>query len=119
MGLLDFLFGVKVPADPPENRETLALLEEARRLARSGHAVFSMPADWIADTAEDIADSYGYRDNAPLVALLTELGENLIQQATVAALPSDLTVQYALKDVLAGVELRERLRDTLGVPPRP
>lgn len=113
MGLLDFLFGVKAPADPPENRETLALLEEARRLARSGHAVFSMPADWIADTAEDIADSYGYRDNAPLVALLTELGENLIQQATVAALPSDLTVQYALKDVLAGVELRERLRDTL------
>ena len=37
MGWWHALFGAHPPADPPENRETLRLLAEARRL--SHHAV--------------------------------------------------------------------------------
>jgi len=114
MGLLDFFFGtVNPPLDPPENRETLSLLDESRRLASQSHAAFLLPADWIDEAAADVAHAYGYGDQVPLIELLAELGRALIEQATVAALPNDLVVEHALKDVLAGVELRERLRDTL------
>lgn len=114
MGLRDLLFGsVRAPAHPRENADTLELLAEARRLAKDGAAVFLHPTDWLGEAAEAAACRYGYGGNAPLIHLLTELGQALTAQATAAALPDDLTVDYALRDVVAGVELRERLRDTL------
>lgn len=114
MGLLDFLWTpAKAPVDTPERRETLALLDEARRLADHSRAVFLDPGDWIGEEATAAADSFGFGGNAPLVQLLTDLGNALIEQVTVLALPEDFTVEHALKDVVAGVELRERLRDTL------
>lgn len=114
MGLLDFLWSpAKAPTNPRENRETLAMVEEARRLARQSRDSFLHPTDWLIEAASDAAHSYGYGGNAPLVKLLTELGQSLAEQATVAAVPEDFTVEHALRDVVAGVELRERLRDTL------
>lgn len=112
MGWLHALFGAHPPEDPPENRETLRLLEEAARLSKNARG--KLPdRDAIAYEATDVALCHGYPENSPLVSLLTDLGVALLDAATVAALPNDLTIQTALRDVLAGAELRERLRDTL------
>ena len=112
MGWWHSLFGAHPPEDPPENQETHRLLEEARRL--SHQAKGALPdRDAIAYEAKDAALAHGYNDRSPLVALLTDLGLALLDAATVTAVPNDLTVQQALRDVLAGAELRERLRDTL------
>jgi hypothetical protein len=112
MGWWHALFGAHPPADPPENRETLRLLEEARRLSQQARGTLP-DRDDLRYEAKDAALRHGYGEDSPLVELLTDLAVALIDAATVAALPNDLTVQQALRDVLAGAELRERLRDTL------
>ncbi|MCB0680386.1 MAG: hypothetical protein KDC32_05490 [Saprospiraceae bacterium] len=90
----------------------MALLDAARRLSKSARATLPDRAALIAQASE-IAWNRGYGDNQPVVDLLTRLAEALVDAATTEAVPNDLTVQTALKDVVAGVELRERLRDTL------
>lgn len=111
MGLWHILFGARPPSDPPENRETLRLLSEVRRLGEAARA--GLPdREAIRYEARDAALRQGFPDSSPLLELLSDLGEALLDAATVATLPNELTVQTALKDVLAGVELRERLRDT-------
>lgn len=112
MGWLHRLFGAHPPEDPPENRETLRLLEEARRLSQTAKGALP-DRDDLSYEAKDAALRQGYGEDSPLVELLTDLAVALIDAATVAALPNDLTIQTALRDILAGAELRERLRDTL------
>ena len=112
MGWLHRLFGAHPPEDPPENRETLRLLEEARRLSQTAKGALP-DRDDLSYEAKDAALRHGYGEDSPLVELLTDLAVALIDAATVAALPNDLTIQTALRDILAGAELRERLRDTL------
>lgn len=112
MGWLHFLFGAHPPEDPPENRETVRLLEEAARLSKNARG--KLPdRETVSYEAKDAALSHGYPENSPLVELLTDLAVSLLDAATVTAVPNDLTVQQAMRDVLAGAELRERLRDTL------
>lgn len=112
MGWLHRLFGAHPPEDPPENRETLRLLEEARRLSQTAKGALP-DRDDLSYEAKDAALRHGSGEDSPLVELLTDLAVALIDAATVAALPNDLTIQTALRDILAGAELRERLRDTL------
>ena len=112
MGWLHRLFGAHAPEDPPENYETRRLLEEARRLSQTARGTLP-DRETLVYEARDAALCHGYGENAALVELLTDLAVALVDAATVAALPNDLTVQHALRDILAGAELRERLRDTL------
>jgi len=112
MGWWHALFGAHPPADPPENRETLRLLAEARRLSHQARGTLP-DRDDLRYEAKDAALRHGYGEDSPLVELLTDLALALAEAATVAALPNELTIQTALRDVLAGAELRERLRDTL------
>lgn len=112
MGWLHRLFGAHPPEDPPENQETRRLLEEAARLSKNARG--KLPdRETLSYEAKDAALSHGYLDDSPLVELLTDLAVALLDAATVAAVPNDLTIQQAMRDILAGAELRERLRDTL------
>ena len=112
MGLLHRLFGAHAPEDPPENAETRRLLEAARRLSQTARGTLP-DRDDLRYEARDAALRHGSGEDSPLVELLTDLAIALLDAATVAALPNDLTIQHALRDILAGAELRERLRDTL------
>jgi hypothetical protein len=112
MGWLHRLFGAHAPEDPPENAETRRLLEAARRLSETARGTLP-DRDDLRYEARDAALRHGYGEDSPLVELLTDLAVALLDAATVAALPNDLTIQHALRDILAGAELRERLRDTL------
>ena len=109
MGLTEFS---GVWAYNPENRETIRLLDEVRR--RSQTARGTLPGrDDLSYEAKDAALRHGYGEDSPLVELLTDLAVALLDAVTVTALPNELTVQQAIRDVLAGAALRERLRDTL------
>ena len=112
MGWWHALFGARPPEQPPENRETLRLLDDARRLSKTARAALPDRAALLAQ-ASDIAWNRGLGDPEPVVDLLTRLAEALVDAATTEAIPNELTVETALKDVVAGVALRERLRDTL------
>ena len=112
MGWFHSLFGARPPDQLPENAETLNLLRRVRFLAETARATLPDRAALIAQASE-IAWNRGYGDNRPVGDLLTRLAFFFNDAATTETLPNQLTVQTALKDVVAGVELRERLRDTL------
>lgn len=112
MGWLHALFGAHPPELLPENQQTLDLLQRVRSLSKSARSALPDRAALTA-RASEVAWNRGFGDHETLVELLTRLAEALVDAATTEAVPNDLTVETALKDVVAGVELRERLRDTL------
>lgn len=109
MGLWHSLFPPKAPAFPPENRDTRALWNEAKRLA-STTRLSLYPGAWAKNTVEDLCRDENIDLDGSLGAALTDLAESLLRASGLYDVPSEADYDSALADMGEGIRFRETLR---------
>jgi hypothetical protein len=112
MDLFRWLWRLIFGWQPPENRETKMLWERAQQLA-STTSLSLYPGDWRLDTVESYCLHWNFNPRSELGFHLAGMVSDLLDLSGLYDFPTAADLNYALTDMVAGIRLRETLREKI------